>query len=173
MFVKTTLENLDIDYLHVDLGEVTLKKKETVQQRQGLRIALLDSGLELMDDNRLILVEKIENCIVEMIQCEEENRKINFSEYLSVRLNHNYTYLANLFSHVTGTTIESSIISHKVELAKELLLYGELNLSEIAWKLHYSSLAHLSNQFKQVTGITPTSFKKVKQYSERIEIERI
>ena len=173
MFVKSTLDDLCIHYSTVDLGEVVLKEKATIQQTENLRIALLGSGLELMDDCKSMLIERIKNIIVEMVHYQEEIPKTNFSEYLSEKLHYNYTHLAHLFSDVAGTTIENYIISHKIERAKELLLYDELSLTEIAWKLHYSSVSHLSNQFKRITGLTPTYFKKIKLYKKRIELEMV
>jgi AraC-like DNA-binding protein len=118
--------------------------------------------LELMDDKKAMLVEKIKNVIVEMVHYADELPETNFSDYLSEKLNHNYTYLSNLFSEVKGITIEHYIIIHKIEKVKELIIYDELNLTEIAYKLNYSSVAHLSNQFKKITGLTPSFFKKLK-----------
>ena len=137
-----------------------------------LKQGLLDSGLELMDDKRAILIEKIKNIIIDMVHHTEESIKINFSDYLSDKLKHNYTYLANLFSEVQGTTIEHFIINHKVERIKELIIYGELNVTEIAWKMGYSSVAHLSTQFKKVTGLSPTHFKQLKD-KRRSPLEEI
>ena len=125
-----------------------------------------------MDDRRAVLIEKIKNVIIEMIHHSDELIKTNFSTYLSEKLNLDYTYLANLFSEVQGTTIEQFIISHKVERIKELITYDELNITEIAWKMNYSSVAHLSNQFKKVTGLSPTHFKQLKD-KRRSPIEDI
>src|SRR5579862_3648406 len=116
-----------------------------------------------MDDKKAMLIEKIRNVIVEMVHYSDDVPRVNFSDYLSEKLNYDYTYLANLFSEVTGITIEHFIIAHKIERVKELLLYDELNLTQISYKLNYSSVAHVSNQFKKVTGLTPTFFKKLKQ----------
>jgi AraC-like DNA-binding protein len=134
----------------------------TSEQHEKIKNALLKSGLELMDDKKAVLIEKIKNVIIEMVHYEDELPKTNFSDYLSKKLNYDYTYLANLFSEVQGTTIEKFIISHKIERVKELIIYDELSLSEIAWKMHYSSIAHLSNQFKKITGLTPSHFKGLK-----------
>ena len=134
----------------------------SADQRKQLVTALHNSGLELMDDKRAVLIEKIKTVIIEMIHHTDELIKINFSDFLSAKLNHDYTYLANLFSEVQGTTIEQFIISHKIERIKELIIYDELNITEIAWKLNYSSVAHLSNQFKKVTGLSPSHFKQLK-----------
>jgi AraC-like DNA-binding protein len=134
----------------------------SMEKRLLLKQGLLISGLELMDDKRAILIEKIKNIIIEMIHHSDELIKVNFSDFLSKKLDHNYTYLANLFSEVQGTTIEQFIISHKIERIKELMIYGELNITEIAWKMNYSSVAHLSSQFKKVTGLSPSHFKQMK-----------
>src|SRR6185295_9792926 len=132
----------------------------------------LHSGLELMDDKRAVLIEKIKGVIIEMVHYSDELPKMNFSNFLSEKLNHDYTYLANLFSEVQGTTIEQFIISHKIERIKELIIYDELNITEIAFKLNYSSVAHLSNQFKKVTGLSPSHFKNLKE-KRRTPIEDI
>jgi AraC-like DNA-binding protein len=137
-----------------------------------LRTGLLNYGLELMDDKRSVLIEKIRNVIIGMVHHSDEVININFSRYLSEKLNHDYTYLANLFSEVQGTTIEQFIISHKIERIKELIIYGELNITEIAWKMHYSSVAHLSNQFKKATGLSPSHFKNLKD-KRRNPIEEV
>lgn len=115
-----------------------------------------------MEDKKSIIIERIKNIVVEMVHYADELPKTNFSDFLSKKMDYDYTYLSNLFSEVTGTTIEHYIITHKIERVKELLVYNELTLSEIAWKLHYSSVAHLSNQFKKITGLTPSFFKKIK-----------
>jgi AraC-like DNA-binding protein len=172
MAVKEALKNLGLHFIVVDLGEVEVMEELTATQRVALKESLLDSGLELMDDKRAVLIEKIKNAIVELVHHTDEMIKVNFSEFLSERLNHDYTYLANLFSEVQGTTIEQFIISHKIERIKELIIYGELNITEIAWKMNYSSVAHLSNQFKKMTGLTPSHFKQLKE-KRRSPIEEI
>ena len=139
----------------------------SAEQREQVRVALLSSGLELMDDKRAVLIEKINNVITEMIHHSDEVPKMNYSDYLSEKLNYDYTYLSNVFSEVKGITIQQFIIIHKIERVKELLLYDELNLTEISYKLHYSSVAHLSNQFKKVTGLSPSHFKQLKDKSRR------
>jgi YesN/AraC family two-component response regulator len=163
MVVKSELEKLGLDYTSVDLGEVELKDEITDELRLQLSEALKKIGLELMDDKKSILVEKIKGIIIEMVHYSDDQIKINLSDYISGKLNHDYTYLSNLFSEVKGTSIEKFYLSHKVEKVKELLVYDELSLTEIAFRLHYSSVAHLSNQFKKITGLTPTHFKKLKQ----------
>jgi len=162
MMVKDELENLELHPTVVDLGEVTIQETLAPEQRAQLAAALKRSGLELMDDKKAMLIERIKNVIVELIHYSDEALKVNFSNHLSEKLGYNYTYLANLFSEVESTTIEHFIIKHKIERVKELLVYDELNLTEIANLLHYSSVAHLSNQFKKVTGLTPTFFKHMK-----------
>jgi len=172
MVVKTELEKLGLHYIVVDLGEVEVLEEITSEQRKQLKTCLLKSGLELMEDHKAILIEKIKNTIVAMVHYSTEFPKINFSDYLSEKLSHDYTYLANLFSEVTGITIEHYIIAHKIERVKELLLYDELNLTQISYILKYSSVAHLSNQFKKVTGLTPTFFKHLKR-KKRITLDNV
>ena len=172
MLVKDELTNLGLHFANVDLGTVDIMEDITNQQREQLKAALLKSGLELMDDKKAILIEKIQNVIVEMVHYADELPKTNFSDYLSEKLNHDYTYMANLFSESKGITIEHFIILHKIERVKELIIYDELNLSEIAWKLHYSSVAHLSHQFKKITGLTPSFFKSLK-HKKRSTLENV
>ena len=172
MAVKEELKKLGLHFIVVELGEVEIMEKITPEQREQLQTGLLNSGLELMDDRRSVVIERIKNVIIEMVHHNEEPIKINFSYYLSEKLNHDYTYLANLFSEVQGTTIEQFIIAHKIERIKELIIYGELNITEIAWKMNYSSVAHLSNQFKKMTGLTPSHFKKLKD-KKRSPLEEI
>lgn len=172
MAVKEELKKLGLHFMVVDLGEVDIMETISMNQRDQLKTALLSSGLELMDDKKAMLIEKIKNVIIEMVHHSDEVIKINFSNYLSEKLNHDYTYLANLFSEVQGTTIEQFLISHKVERIKELIIYGELNITEIAWKMNYSSVAHLSNQFKKVTGLSPSHFKQLKD-KRRSPLEEI
>ena len=161
--VKEELKKLGLHFVVVDLGEVDVMEDLTPEQTEQLKIGLLNLGLELMDDKRSILIEKIKNVIIEMVHHTDEMIKINFSHFLSEKLHHDYTYLANLFSEVQGTTIEQFIISHKIERIKELIMYDELSISEIAWKMNYSSVAHLSNQFKKATGLSPSQFKQLKE----------
>lgn len=170
--VKEELKKLGLHFVIIQLGEVEVMENLSQEQRTELKTALLESGLDLMDDKRSVLVEKIKTAIIEMVHHSDENLKINFSDYLSKKLNHNYTYLANLFSEIQGITIEHFMIAHKVERIKELIMYDELNITEIAWKLNYSSVAHLSNQFKKVTGLSPSHFKQLKD-KRRLPIEEI
>jgi AraC-like DNA-binding protein len=162
MVVKSELEKLGLQYGLIELGEVEILEEVTPEQLAILDIALRKAGLELMDDKKNILVEKITTTIIELVHFTDEQIKINLSDYLSGKLNYNYTYLANLFSEIKGTSIEQFYLAHKIEKVKELLAYGEHNLTEIAWKLHYSSVAHLSNHFKKKTGLTPSQFKNLK-----------
>lgn len=162
MVVRSELENLGLHPLEVELGEAEIRENISEKKQEQLKVALLKSGLELMDDKKAMLIEKIKNVIVEMVHYSDEMPKTTFSVYLSKKLNYDYTYLSNLFSEVKGITIEQYVILHKIERVKELLVYNELNLTEIAWKLQYSSVSHLSNQFKKVTGLTPTFFKNMK-----------
>jgi AraC-like DNA-binding protein len=172
MVVKSELEKLGLHYISVELGEVEILENITTEQLNQFDEGLKKSGLEIMDDKKSMLIEKIKNSIVELVHYSDEQIKVNLSDYLSEKLSHDYTYLANLFSEVQGTTIEKFFIAHKIEKAKELLVYDELNLTEIADKLHYSSVAHLSNQFKKITGLTPSHFKKLK-HKRRIALEDV
>ncbi|MBK9389265.1 MAG: helix-turn-helix transcriptional regulator [Bacteroidetes bacterium] len=163
MAVKSELEKLGLHYIIVNLGEAEIMEEISPEQLSDLSVGLKKSGLELMDDKKSILVEKIKTSIIELVHYTEEQIKVNLSEYLSYKLDHDYTYLSNLFSEVKGTTIENYYLTHKIERVKELIVYDELNLTEIAYKLHYSSVAHLSNQFKKMTGLTPSHFKSLKR----------
>jgi AraC-like DNA-binding protein len=162
MMVKDELRALGLKYNSVDLGTVEILEDISEKQRETLKTNLLRSGLELLDDKRSILIEKIKNIITEMIHYSDEFPKENYSDFISERLNYDYTYLSNIFSEVKGITIQQYIIINKIERVKELLLYDELNLTEISQKLHYSSVAHLSSQFKKITGLTPSFFKQLK-----------
>jgi len=170
--VKEELKKLGLHFIVVDLGEVEIMENITPEQRELVKAALFNSGFELMDNKRAVLIEKIKNTVIEMVHHSDEIIKTNFSNYLSEKLNHDYTYLANLFSEVQGTTIEQFIIAHKIERIKELIIYGEQNITEIAWKMNYSSVAHLSNQFKKVTGLSPSHFKQLKD-KRRSPIEEL
>jgi len=164
LIVKSVLDDMNLHYSAIELGEVNINEELTSYTLEELDIALRKSGLELMGDKKTILIEKIKNIIVEMIHYSEEPPVTNFSSYLTTLVPYDYTYLSNLFSEVKGVTIEHYIISHKIERAKELLIYNELTLTDIAFKLHYSSVGHLSRQFKQVTGLTPSFFKRMKHH---------
>lgn len=172
MAVKEELKKLGLHFVFVDLGEVEIMEDISAELREQLKIVLSSIGFELMDDKRSMLIEKIKNTVIEMVHHTDEIIKINFSHFLSEKLNHDYTYMANLFSEVQGGTIEQFVITHKVERIKELIIYGELNITEIAWKMNYSSVAHLSNQFKKTTGLSPSQFKLLNN-KNRIPIEDI
>lgn len=172
MVVKAELEKLGLEYISVDLGEANLTVNISEQQKKNLDVALRKSGLELLDDKKSMLVEKIKIIIIELVHYSEEQLKVNLSDFLSEKLNYDYTYLANLFSETQGTTIEKFLINHKIERVKELLVYDELNLKEIAFKIHYSSVAHLSSQFKRITGLTPSQFKQLK-HRQRNALENV
>jgi len=163
MMVKVELEKLGIQYKTIDLGMVETFEIINDELWEKLKNNLLRSGLELLDNKKSILIEKIKNVITEMIHYTDELPNVNYSDYISGKLDYDYTYLANTFSEVKGITIQQFIIIHKIEKVKELLLYDELNLTEISNKLHYSSVAHLSNQFKKITGLTPSYYKQLKQ----------
>lgn len=163
MIVRQELQSLGIEQSMIELGEVDVVKELSNSQLERFKLNLIKHGLELMDDKRSMLIEKIKTVIIEMIHYADELPKTNNSDYISSKVKYDYTYLANLFSEVQGITIEHYIIAHKIEKVKELLVYDELNLTEIADKLHYSSVAHLSSQFKKVTGLTPSHFKKLKE----------
>jgi AraC-like DNA-binding protein len=162
MIVNEELRKLGVPHAIVELGIVEIDKNLTTNELQTLEANLLKLGLVLLDDRKSILIERIKVLIIEMIHYSDELPKTNYSEYISEKLGYDYTYLSNIFSEVKGTTIQQYIIFHKIERVKELLLYDELNLTEISFKLHYSSVAHLSNQFKKVTGLSPSFFRKLK-----------
>ena len=173
MIVKEELLKLGLHHIVVDLGEVEIIETMTATQHEQIKMALLRSGLELMDDKKSMLIEKIKNVIIQLIHySDDQPLTTNFSDYLTEKLSLDYTYLANLFSEVQGITIERYIINHKIERVKELLVYDELTLTAIAFKLNYSSVAHLSNQFKKITGLTPSHFKKMK-HKRRIVLENL
>jgi AraC-like DNA-binding protein len=162
--VKEELKKLGLHFIIVELGEIEIMEDLSEEQREQLKIVLFNIGLELMDDKKAILIEKIKNVITEMIHYTDETIKMNYSDYISEKLKYDYTYLSNLFSEVKSITIQQFIIINKIERAKELLLYDELNLTEISYKLNYSSVAHLSNQFKKITGLSPSHFKQMKNH---------
>ena len=172
MVVKEELDKLDLRYVIVDLGTVEVIDDLTIKQRNELKLGLLKSGLELMDDKKSVLIEKIKNVIIEMVHYNDELPKVNYSDYISEKLDLDYTHISKIFSEVKGITIEQFVIAHKIERVKELLLYDELNLTQISYMLNYSSVSHLSRQFKKVTGLTPSFFKQLKD-KKRIALENI
>lgn len=163
MMVKEELKKLGLKYVVVDLGVVEILEDITQEQREQLKRNLLKSGLELLDDKKSILIDQIKNVVIEMIHYSDELPKTNYSDYISEKIGYDYTYLSNIFSEVKGITLQQFIIMHRIEKVKELLLYNELNLTEISYKLQYSSVAHLSNQFKKVTGLSPSFYKQLKK----------
>lgn len=162
MMVKEELKKLGINCVILDLGSVEIMEELSLEKREELKLALLKSGLELMDDKKAILIEKIKNIIIEMVHYTDELPRLNYSDYISQKLGQDYTHISKIFSEVKGITIEQFIIAHKIERVKELLLYDELNLTQISYILNYSSVSHLSRQFKKVTGLTPSFFKQLK-----------
>jgi AraC-like DNA-binding protein len=172
MAVKEELKKLDLHFVLVDLGEVEVMENLSTEALLQLKLALQKVGLELMDDKKAMLIEKIKNVITEMIHNSDEVLKVNYSDFLSEKLDYDYTYLSNIFSEMKGITIQQFIIQHKIERVKELLLYDELNLTEISYKMNYSSVAHLSNQFKKITGHSPSHYMQLKD-KKRKPIEEI
>lgn len=172
MLVKEALRKLGLHFIIIDFGEIEIMEELTLAELESFNKMLHRSGLELIDNKKAILVDKVKNVIIEMIHYTDELPKNNYSDFISMKLCHDYTYLANIFSEMKGITIQQFIIRHKVEKIKELLMYDELNLTEISYKMHYSSVAHLSNQFKKVTGMTPTYFKNLKA-NNRTQIEEV
>ncbi|WP_175621604.1 helix-turn-helix domain-containing protein [Chryseobacterium schmidteae] len=161
--MKNELEKLGLSAISIKLGEVIFEKNITVEEKEKLDEALLELGFQIIDDKKSRIIEKIKNTIIELVHHQENEAKTNLSDILSTKLHHDYNYLSNLFSEVEGTTIEKYFIAQKIERVKELLVYDELSLSEIAFQLNYSSVAYLSNQFKKITGLTPSYFKQIKE----------
>ena len=162
IIVKSELEALGLHCVAIELCEVEIMEDILEEQRIVLDQMLGESGFSLISERNLILIEKIKAIIIELIHYAEKQLIINLSDYLSIKLKYSYTYLANLFSKNEGETIEHFFITHKIEMVKELLIYSDLNITEIADKLNYSSVAHLSNQFKTMTGLTPSQYKQLK-----------
>jgi AraC-like DNA-binding protein len=163
MVVKSELEKLGLRPLAVDLGEVEIAADLEGYQRQDVHAALQKFGFALLDDKKSVIIERVKNLIVDLVQNKNNQLKTNLSDYLSRGLNHDYTYITNLFTQVEGTTIEQYFIAQKIERVKELLVYDEMSLSEISYQLNYSSVSHLSKQFKKVTGLTPSHYKQLKE----------
>lgn len=163
MVVQNELDKLDLGVKSITLGEVTLDEEPTVEEKKKLSEALVRLGFQIIDDKKSRIIEKIKNIIIELVHHQDNDAKTNLSEVLSNKLHHDYNHLSNLFSEIEGTTIEKYFIAQKIEKVKELLVYDELSLSEIAFRLNYSSVAYLSNQFKKVTGLTPSYFKQIKE----------
>ncbi len=163
MVVQNELDKLGLEVKNIRLGEVTLEQEPTTEEKKKLEEALIPLGFQLIDDKKSRIIEKIKNAIIELVHHQDSEIKTNLSDVLSSKLHHDYNYLSNLFSEVEGTTIEKYFIAQKVEKVKELLVYDELSLSEIAFRLNYSSVAYLSNQFKKVTGLSPSHFKQIRE----------
>ena len=172
MIVKNELDRIGLNYQSISLGEVEMPNTPTKEEYRLLKAALIRFGLELMVNKKAMLIERIKNTIIHMVHYTDELPKVKNSNYISEKIEHDYTYLANVFSQETGMTIEHYIINHKIERAKELILYDELNLTEISYLLNYSSVAHLSRQFKQVTGLTASFFRNA-PFDSRIALENV
>jgi AraC-like DNA-binding protein len=171
MAVKEELKKFGLHFIFVEMGVVDIMEDISFEKRDLIKTGLLRWGLELMDDKKAVMVEKIKEAIIEMVENEDDLPKINFSDYLSRKLNYDYTYMASLFSEIQGTTLEKFLISYKIEKVKELIIYDQLSLSEIAWKMQYSSIAHMSNQFKKFTGLTPSHFRSLKEQRQQTIME--
>lgn len=163
MVVQNEMDKIGLKVENIQLGEVTLEKEPTSVERAALEGALVSLGFQVIDDKKSRMIEQIKNVIIDLVHHQNNDAKTNLSDILSEKLNHDYNYLSNLFSEVESTTIEKYFIAQKIEKVKELLVYDELSLSEIAFRLNYSSVAYLSNQFKKVTGLTPSYFKQIKE----------
>jgi len=163
MVVQNELDKLGLSIKSIKLGEVTLEEEITAEQKSKFNSALIQLGFELIDEKKKRIVEKIKNIIIDLVHHQDNDTKTNLSDVLNKQLQHDYNYLSNLFSEVEGSTIEKYFIAQKIERVKELLAYDELSLSEIAFRLNYSSVAYLSNQFKKVTGLTPSHFKQIRE----------
>ncbi len=163
MVVQNELDKLGLAAKNIKLGEVTLERELTKEERDKLEKTLVPLGFEVIDDRKSRIIEKIKNIIIDLVHHQDNDAKTNLSDVLSNELHHDYNYLSSLFSEVEGTTVEKYFIAQKIEKVKELLVYDELSLSEIAIRLNYSSVAYLSNQFKKVTGLTPSHFKQIRE----------
>ncbi len=163
LVVQNELDKLGIEATNIKLGEITLEKDLTTKEREELENVLDPLGFQVIDDKKSRMIEKIKNVIIDLVHHQDNDAKTNLSDVLSDALHHDYNYLSNLFSDIEGTTIEKYFIAQKVEKIKELLVYDELSLSEIADRMNYSSVAYLSNQFKKVTGLTPSHFKQIRE----------
>ena len=167
MVVKSVFENMGITPLSVELGEVELKNDIQENQKQELLKSLRAIGFDLIDDKKSKTIDKIKTLIIDLVQNKNNDLKTNLSDYISRELHQDYNTLSNLFSEVENTTIEKYFINQKIEKVKELIIYDELSLSEIAYSLNFSSVSHLSNQFKKITGFSPTYFKNLKSLKRR------
>ena len=172
LVVRQALEELDISPVKVELGEIETKEDISDDNKKKLNNKINKAGLELLEKKQGVLIEKIRKVMIDYVYNSEEKPNVKFSALLSKELNNSYTYLANFFSEVEATTIEQYIIALKIERIKELIIFGDHTFSEISYKLHYSSVAHLSSQFKKATGLTPSHFKALKE-KRRITIQNI
>lgn len=163
MVVQNELDKLGLDVKSIKLGEIVVGHELTTDEKKKIEEVFIPLGFEVIDDKKSRIIEKVKNTIIELVHHQDNDAKTNLSEVLSAKLNHDYNYLSNLFSEVEGTTIEKYFIAQKIEKVKELLVYDELSLSEIAFRMNYSSVAYLSNQFKKVTGLTPSHFKQIRE----------
>jgi len=167
MVVRSVFAQLKLNPVSIELGEVTLEKAVPEKSVEPLKTALQELGFELIDDRKSRLIEKIKNLIIQLVHHSDDTLSVNLSAYIAAALHYEYNYLSNLFSSVEGITIEKYYIAQRIERAKELLMYDELTLSEVAYRLGYSSVAHLSSQFKKQTGLTPSFYKSMKQHQRK------
>lgn len=172
LMVKEELKKLGLRITTIELGELEIEGEITEKQLEQIKSALLKNGHEVLEDKKSIQIEKIKNAIIEMIHYSDEPLEIKYSVYISEKLECDYTYISNLFSEITGSTLQQFIIVHKIERAKELIIYNELSIKEISFKLHYSSVPHFSNQFKKITGLSPIFFKSLKK-RKRVSLENV
>lgn len=159
--VNLIFQDLGLSVVAIILGKVSIKEEITTDQKQALQQRLVEKGFDLLDDKQSRLINEIKSIVIQEIHYQKEPSLINFSSLLTEKLHYDYAYLSRLFSSVEGQTIEKFVLAQKIEKVKELLTYDELNLSEIAFQMNYSSSAHLSAQFKKITGMTPSAFKKL------------
>lgn len=167
LVVRNELEKMGYHPVSVELGEAVLDREISPGEKKALDDRLHSLGFAIIDDKKSRLIEQIKKQIIELVHRKNSRLSTNLSDYLSSRLNHDYNYITNLFSEVEGTTIEKYFIAQKIEKVKELLVYDELTLSEIAWEMNYSSVAHLSSQFKKVTGLTPSHFRQIREQKRK------
>ncbi len=167
IMVRRILKINNIETNHIELGEVELKNPINTDQLEIVRNELEELGFELIDDKRSKLIEQIKTLIIQIVHQENSELKVNLSDYLSDQTKMDYKYISNLFSEMEGQTIEKYFIQQKIEKVKELMVYDELSLSEIAFQMNYSSVAHLSAQFKKVTGLTPSVFKQLNRHTRK------
>ena len=174
LVVSALMKELHFEAVSVEMGEVDFADRELSEtERDVLKARLEALSFELLDDKRSQLIDKIRTCVIDLVHRQESLEKVKLSDYLKKQVNYDYNHISHLFSSIEGITIEQYFINHKIEKVKELLVYDELNATEIAYRMGYSSLAHLSGQFKKVTGMTPTQFKKLKNTSSRKALDKV